>query len=751
MAEKYYLGLDIGTDSVGWCASNLDYTIPKFRGNAMWGIRLFDKSNTAEERRAFRSARRRTQRIRERLLYLEIVFNEQISKADISFFQRLKDSSLYLEDKSVEGKYCVFNDSDFTDKDFHNKYPTIYHLRSELINDKSEKDIRLVYLALHHIIKNRGHFLFDSISADGLSDFKAIFENLCLYLNDNYDIEINCACTDELEQLLKDKTKSKTSKSAGIIELLSLDKKSQAAHILSLLSGKSEKLCDVFDDEALKEGEKKSIALSGNFDDTASEYEAILGERFELIELLKVIYDWAVLADILDGEQYISSAKVKIYNKHRFDLKMLKEYVRKYLPDKYNEIFKDSKDKLNNYVSYSGHIKHNGKTGVLENKSCSQEDFCAYLKKTLGKCADEKYSDMFSEIELGTFMPKQVSKSNSVIPMQLHRAELIAILDNAKGYLPFLNEKDESGLTAYDKIVSIFDYRIPYYVGPLNTHSDKHWLVRGEGKIYPWNIKDIVDFDKSAEAFIDNLTSKCSYLPDCDVIPKSSLLYSRFMVLNELNNLRLDGERIDVDLKQKIYTDLFEKHMKVTMKSLKGYLKSVGIDYNEISGVDGDFKASLKPLIIMNNYNQLDYYEKEEIIKAITIFGDDKKLLRKRIEKLFADRLSTDEIKAICKLKLSGWSKLSREFLSQVQCVHKKTGELVSIIDAMWQTNCNLMEVLYSDEFADINDEGKNFIDVINSRGMIDTEKNLAEIVDELYVLQRLKDQFISHYLLLRK
>lgn len=338
MAEKYYLGLDIGTDSVGWCASNLDYTIPKFRGNAMWGIRLFDKSNTAEERRAFRSARRRTQRIRERLLYLEIVFNEQISKADISFFQRLKDSSLYLEDKSVEGKYCVFNDSDFTDKDFHNKYPTIYHLRSELINDKSEKDIRLVYLALHHIIKNRGHFLFDSISADGLSDFKAIFENLCLYLNDNYDIEINCACTDELEQLLKDKTKSKTSKSAGIIELLSLDKKSQAAHILSLLSGKSEKLCDVFDDEALKEGEKKSIALSGNFDDTASEYEAILGERFELIELLKVIYDWAVLADILDGEQYISSAKVKIYNKHRFDLKMLKEYVRKYLPDKYNEI-----------------------------------------------------------------------------------------------------------------------------------------------------------------------------------------------------------------------------------------------------------------------------------------------------------------------------------------------------------------------------------------------------------------------------
>ena len=33
----YYLGLDMGTDSVGWAVTDMDYRVPKFKGNAMWG------------------------------------------------------------------------------------------------------------------------------------------------------------------------------------------------------------------------------------------------------------------------------------------------------------------------------------------------------------------------------------------------------------------------------------------------------------------------------------------------------------------------------------------------------------------------------------------------------------------------------------------------------------------------------------------------------------------------------------------
>ena len=50
----YYLGLDVGTDSVGYAATDADYNLKKFKGEPVWGITLFDAANTSAERRAFR-------------------------------------------------------------------------------------------------------------------------------------------------------------------------------------------------------------------------------------------------------------------------------------------------------------------------------------------------------------------------------------------------------------------------------------------------------------------------------------------------------------------------------------------------------------------------------------------------------------------------------------------------------------------------------------------------------------------------
>ena len=340
---------------------------------------------------------------------------------------------------------------------------------------------------------------------------------------------------------------------------------------------------------------------------------------------------------------------------------------------------------------------------------------------------------MFKEIENSTFMPKQVTKDNGVVPMQVNEKELVAILDNAKEYLPFLLNKDNDGKTVYDKIKALFEYRIPYYIGPLNTHSTKHWLVRSNEKIYPWNIEDVVDFDKSAEKFIENLTSKCTYLPQYDVIPKHSLLYNKFCVLNELNNLKIDGEKISVQLKQDIYNDLFKKYYKVTNKELCNYLKSRNIVFDEISGIDNDFKSSMKSYKDLVAYNLTDE-QKEEIVKAITIFGDDKKLLKKRLKNEFGGCLSDDEIKKICKLKYTGWSKLSREFLTDVTAVYKETGELINIICALWETNYNLTSLLYSNEFCCDDKENKTFNDKINELNSFGSDKTLNQIVEELYV-----------------
>ena len=141
----------------------------------------------------------------------------------------------------------------------------------------------------------------------------------------------------------------------------------------------------------------------------------------------------------------------------------------------------------------------------------------------------------------------------------------------------------------------------------------------------------------------------------------------------------------------------------------------------------------------MKSYKDLVAYnltdeQKEEIVKAITIFGDDKKLLKKRLKNEFGDCLSDDEIKKICKLKYTGWSKLSREFLTDVTAVYKETGELINIICALWETNYNLASLLYSDEFCCDDKENKTFNDKINELNSFGNDKTLNQIVEELYV-----------------
>ena len=191
-----------------------------------------------------------------------------------------------------------------------------------------------------------------------------------------------------------------------------------------------------------------------------------------------------------------------------------------------------------------------------KNSVCTQEEFYNYLKKILPLDAPEA-SEIKSKIEEQTFLPKLRTSANGVIPYQLHQVELRAILQNAEKHYPFFAQKDESGLTLSEKIEKILTFRIPYFVGPL---SDQHlydkdpqhghaWIVRNEGmereRILPWNFEKVVNLGECAERFIRRMTDKCTYLPSCDVLPKESLLYSEYLALNQLNNLKIDGQPID--------------------------------------------------------------------------------------------------------------------------------------------------------------------------------------------------------------
>ncbi len=695
--EDYFIGLDVGTDSVGWAVTDLQYNILKANQKALWGIRLFDKALTAAERRGYRANRRRLERRKQRLEWLQQLFDAEISKVDPAFFLRLQESKFCEEDKTkgtMLGKFTLFSDDGFTDIDYYKRFPTIYHLRKALLTEESSFDIRLVYLAVHHIIKHRGHFLFDvNVSGETLT-FETVFTTLTRHLLDEYEIELDLRDVKAFKAHIKDRSLDITKKKKVLKEDAGVLKSQPMQNaIIEMLAGGTVRLANLFQDDALKDAQVKSLSLQDDFNEKEASLEAVLGDRIELIRHTKAVYDWAVLDDILNGQKYISCAKVMSYDKHKKDLAQLKSVVKCSIPDAYQEIFHKCSDKRDNYPAYSGRTKCNYR--------CDYDAFAKYLKKELSKSKDMncELGDIITELENGIFLPKQMEKSNSVIPIQIHKRELVDILDRASSYLPFLIEKDECGMTVKDKILSVFEFRVPYYVGPLNPNSQYAWVKRSGEKVYPWNFRNVVNLDSSAERFIERMTSKCTYIGK-PVLPKDSLLYSEFMVHNELNNLRINGNRILPELKNAILRDIFMKYKKVTYKKLVSYLKSVDAyrDGDTISGIDGDFKASLQSHIVFHQIlEQTGRNEMvEDIIHHIAVFGDDRGMLIRWLKKTYGDTLAQQDINYVAKLKFSGWGKLSHEFLTEIYHVDKKTGEAISIIDMLRKTNNNLMELLGS-------------------------------------------------------
>ena len=416
---------------------------------------------------------------------------------------------------------------------------------------------------------------------------------------------------------------------------------------------------------------------------------------------------------------------------------MLKSVIKKYCPDKYAEVFRIADSEIDNYVKYSANLRQVDIT-ASKFKKCSAEDFCKYicgiLKDVVPQEEDKPaFDDILHKLELNTLCPKQVTSDNRVIPYQLYYIELKKILENAADYLPFLKQTDEYGSVS-DKILSIMTYRIPYYVGPINSHSSHAWIERKLGKIYPWNFSDMVDLDESEEKFIRRMTAKCTYCAGEDVLPKNSLLYCKFTVLDEINNICVNGERISPEIKQGIYENVFMKHKKVTLKKIHDYLVKEGL-FNEktdkLDGIDITVKSNLKPWIDFGRLmtaGVLTEEEAEDIIKRITITTDKKRL--KSWLKMRYGKLSENDILYICGLGYKDYGRLSRKFLAEISEIDAKSGEIIgeSIINSLWSGSENHMELL-SDRHG-----YKHQLEQMNTVYYRDKHSTLEERLSEMYI-----------------
>lgn len=757
--QQYYLGVDMGSASVGWAVTDEKYQVKRKKGKDLWGVRTFDIAETAESRRVSRTNRRRQNRRKQRIQILQELLGEEVLKIDAGFFHRMKESKYAVEDKrTLDGKpvalpYALFVDKNYTDKDFYKQFPTINHLITYLMTTSETPDIRLVYLALHHYMKNRGNFLHSG-DINSVKDIENVLKQLDNALND-YVVDWSLDLKKRVADIKKiyDQNLGRGERKKMLINTLAAKTKSEKA-LCALIAGGKTSLEELFDDSSLKESEYAKIEFaSANFEDSIDGIQTLLEDRYAVIEAAKRLYDWKTLTDILGDSDSLAEARVKSYETHHEQLIELKSLTKTYLNRKvYHDIFVDP-NITNNYPAYIGHTKVNGQKQEMAVKRTKRADFYAYIKKQVIDpikkiVSDESLLSRLSEIEslmeVNKYLPLQVNSDNGVIPYQIKLGELKRIFNNLENRIPVLKENR-------DKIIKTFSFRIPYYVGPLNgvrkNGKSTNWLVRKEeGKIYPWNFEEKIDLEGSAEHFIRRMTNKCTYLVNEDVLPKYSLLYSKYLVLSELNNIRLDGRPLEVNIKQDIYENVFKRNRKVTLKKIKNHLLKEGVisKKDELSGLADDVKSSLTAYHDFKEklgHLMLTEEEMEDIILNITLFGDDKKLLKKRMKALYP-KIDDKSLSRIATLNYRKWGRLSKKFLDGITSVDQQTGELRTIIQCMYETQNNLMQLLA---------EPYHFVAAIEKENpKMDLESISYNIVNDLYVSPAVKRQIWQTLLVIK-
>lgn len=724
--KSYSIGLDIGTNSVGWAVITDDYKVPskkmKVLGNTdkhfikknLIGTLLFDEGATAEDRRLKRTARRRYTRRKNRLRYLQEIFSEEMSKVDSSFFHRLDDSFLVPEDKRGS-KYPIF--ATLTEeKEYHKKFPTIYHLRKHLADSKEKTDLRLIYLALAHMIKYRGHFLYEESFDIKNNDIQKIFNEFISIYDNTFEGKSLSGQNAQVEAIFTDKI-SKSAKRERILKLFAYEKPTGLfSEFLKLIVGNQAEFKKHFDLE-----EKAPLQFSKDtYDEDLENLLGQIGDDFaDLFLVAKKLYDAILLSGILtvtdpSTKAPLSASMIERYENHQKDLASLKQFIQNNIQEKYDEFFSDqSKD------GYAGYI--DGKT--------TQEAFYKYIKNLLSKFEGVDY--FLDKIEREDFLRKQRSFDNGSIPHQIHLQEMNAIIRRQGEHYPFLQENKE-------KIEKILTFRIPYYVGPLaRGNGDFAWLTRNSDQaIRAWNFEEIVDQTSSAEDFINKMTNYDLYLPEEKVLPKHSLLYETFAVYNELTKVKFiaeglrDYQFLDSGQKKQIVNQLFKEKRKVTEKDIIQYLHNVdGYDGIELKGIEKQFNASLSTyhdlLKIIKDKEFMDDPKNEEILENIvhtlTIF-EDREMIKQRLAQ-YDSIFDKKVIKALTRRHYTGWGKLSAKLINGIS--DKQTGKTILdyLIDDGY-SNRNFMQL--------INDDGFSFKDIIQKAQVVDKTNDVKQVVQEL-------------------
>lgn len=334
-------------------------------------------------------------------------------------------------------------------------------------------------------------------------------------------------------------------------------------------------------------------------------------------------------------------------------------------------------DKLSNNELATAilHITKNRGTCLESNADETQDE--ASTKNILFKNAQELKDRYICEIQLSRLEESgKIRGINNNFKTEDYLKELSKILENQE------LEKE-----AIDKIKEIVARRRRYDQGPGSEKSPT-----------PYGSYRIENGELIHVRLIDMMRGKCSVFPDQLRAPQQSYSAELFNFLNDLNNLKINGEKLTSSEKQKIIDFVNEKGG-ITVKQL---LKLIDVEITEINGFRIDknekpliteFKGYKKVLKVFKNHNQTSLLNDKSIVDTIMDINTKIKSIDERSEQLkqVLPSLDVSIINDLASIKgVSGYHSLSLKAINLIN-------------EEMLKTEMNQIQVLHQLDMFDKN------------------------------------------------
>lgn len=210
-----------------------------------------------------------------------------------------------------------------------------------------------------------------------------------------------------------------------------------------------------------------------------------------------------------------------------------------------------------------------------------------------------------------------------------YRSELIKLLEVQSTFYPQLK-------TIIDDILRIYDSKREYYEGPGSFKSPTpygSYQLDESGNVIKINL-------------IDKMRGKCTYFPNELRAPKWSYSACLFNLLNDLNNLTIQGTKIVESQKQELINEYVNKGKSVTLPAIA---KVCGVKKEDIFGFRID--KSEKPIFTkFEGYNELlkiakSINEVDSIEGKVQLVDDISEILTKEKSIDIRERKLVDDLK----------------------------------------------------------------------------------------------------------